>query len=153
MLRRDYVGQESCSVARTLEIVGDRWTWLIIRDAFLGIRRFGELRDSLGIAPNVLDERLTRLVEEGILERVPYREHPPRDEYRLTAKGDDLFVALNALRQWGDRYVCAKPMRLLRRKTDKVPVIAALVPEGAAVLSNDELELVPGPGFPRGAAR
>jgi DNA-binding HxlR family transcriptional regulator len=133
--------------------VGDRWTWLIVRDAFLGIRRFGELRDSLGIAPNVLDERLTRLVDEGIFERVRYSEHPPRDEYRLTPKGDDLFVALNALRQWGDRYVCTKPMRLLRRKTDGVPVIAALVPEGAPVLSNDELELVPGPGFPRDDAR
>src|SRR5262245_39035515 len=117
------------------------------------MRRFGELRDSLGIAPNVLDERLTRLVDEGILERVRYSEHPPRDEYLLTPKGDDLFVALNALRQWGDRYVCKKPMRLLRRKADRVPVIAALVPEGAPVLSNDELELVPGPGFPRDAAR
>jgi DNA-binding HxlR family transcriptional regulator len=151
VLRRDYVGQELCSVARTLEIIGDRWTWLIVRDAFLGIRRFAEFEESLGIAPNVLGERLNRLVDEGIFERVLYSEHPERHEYLLTAKGSDLFVALNALRQWGDRYVCVKPMRLLRRKSDQAPVVAALVPEGSPSLANDELELVPGPGFPRDA--
>jgi DNA-binding HxlR family transcriptional regulator len=128
MLTRDYQGQELCSVARTLEIIGDRWTWLVIRDAFLGMTRFGEFRDSLGIAPNVLTERLNRLVDEGIFERVPYSEQPRRYSYRLTDKGSELFVGLNALRQWGDRYLCAEPMRLLRRKSDKTPVIAALVP-------------------------
>ena len=76
MLKRGYVGQESCSVARTLEIVGDRWTWLLIRDAFLGLSKFGAFRDSLGLAPNVLHERLARLVEEGIFERVLYSERP-----------------------------------------------------------------------------
>ena len=69
--QRDYLGQEQCSVARTLEIIGDRWTWLIIRDAFLGITRFGEFEESLGVAANVLDDRLSRLVDEGIFERVP----------------------------------------------------------------------------------
>lgn len=148
VLRRDYQGQELCSVARTLEIVGDRWTWLIVRDAFLGVTRFAEFRTSLGVAPNVLGERLNRLVDEGIFERVLYQEHPARHEYRLTEKGADLFVGLNALRQWGDRYLCAKPMRMLRRKSDGTPVVAALVPEGAPALTNDEVELVPGPGFP-----
>jgi DNA-binding HxlR family transcriptional regulator len=81
VLRRDYQGQETCSVARTLEIIGDRWTWLIVRDAFLGLTRFGEFRASLGIAPNVLVERLNRLVEQGIFERVPYSEYPARHEY------------------------------------------------------------------------
>ena len=152
VLRRDYQGQETCSVARTLEIIGDRWTWLIVRDAFLGLTRFGEFRASLGIAPNVLVERLNRLVEQGIFERVPYSEHPARHEYRLTRKGSDLFVGLNALRQWGDRYLCAEPMRLLRRKSDGTPVVAALVPEGTPALANDEIELVPGPGFPRAAS-
>lgn len=148
MLRRDYAGQEPCSVAATLEIVGDRWTWLIVRDAFLGISRFGAFRESLGVAPNVLDDRLHRLVDEGIFERVAYSERPARYEYRLTQKGSDLFVALNALRQWGDRYLRPEPMRLLRRKVDHTPVVAALVPEGTVVLTNDEIELVPGPGFP-----
>jgi DNA-binding HxlR family transcriptional regulator len=151
MLTRDYQGQELCSVARTLEIIGDRWTWLVIRDAFLGLTRFGEFRDSLGIAPNVLTERLNRLVDEGIFERALYSEQPERYEYRLTEKGSDLFVGLNALRQWGDRYLCEKPMRLLRRRNDGTPVVAALVPEGAPVLSNAEIELVPGPGYPTSA--
>ena len=153
MLKRDYLGQELCSVARTLEIVGDRWTWLIVRDAFLGLTKFAEFQASLGIAPNVLNERLNRLADEGIFERVLYSERPARHEYRLTEKGSDLFTALNALRQWGDEYVCVKPMRLLRRKSDRTPVVAALVPLGAPVLTNDEIELVPGPGFPKEDAR
>jgi DNA-binding HxlR family transcriptional regulator len=151
MLKRHYDGQESCSVAQALEIIGERWTWLIIRDAFLGLTRFIEFEQSLGIARNVLTDRLNRLVEEGIFERVLYQERPARYEYRLTQKGSDLFTALNALRQWGDQYLSDKPMRLLRRKRDKTPVIAALVPEGARVLAADEIELVPGPGFPHPA--
>ena len=151
MLKRTYEGQEPCSVARTLEIVGERWTWLIVRDAFLGLTRFAEFQRSLGIARNVLADRLGRLVEHGILERVPYSQRPVRYEYRLTEKGRDLFTALNALRQWGDRYLSERPMRLLVRKSDRTPVVAALVPEGAPVLGADEIELVPGPGFPRDA--
>src|SRR5215468_6330907 len=104
MLKRSYEGQ-NCSIARTLEVVGERWTLLIVRDVFLGLRRFDQLQESLGIARNVLTDRLNRLVEEGILERVRYRDRPARYEYRLTAKGLDLNIALTALRQWGDRYL------------------------------------------------
>ena len=149
MLKREYEGQELCSVAMTLEIVGERWTWLIIRDAFLGLTRFTEFQQSLGIARNVLSSRLNRLVDEGILERVPYGERPLRFEYRLTEKGRELFVALNALRQWGDTYLSEAPMRVLRVRDSETPVVAALVPEGAPVLAIDETELLPGPGFPR----
>jgi len=120
----------------------------LIRDAFLGHTKFGAFRESLGIAPNVLHERLARLVDEGIFERALYSERPARFEYRLTQKGSDLFTALNALRQWGDQYLCADPMRLLRVKGSETPVIVALVPKGTPVLANDEIELVPGPGFP-----
>ena len=95
-----------------------------------------------------MTDRLGRLVDEGILERRRYSERPPRDRYELTEKGEELFVALNALRQWGDRHLCEQPMRLLRRRADGRPVVAALVPEGTPSLSNDEIELVPGPGFP-----
>src|SRR5262249_5720635 len=98
MLRRDYEGQD-CSIARALEVVGERWTLLIIRDVLLGRRRFDELQESLGIARNVLTNRLHRLVDEGILERVRYSERPERFEYRLTPKGEELNVALNALQQ------------------------------------------------------
>ena len=152
MLKRHYDGQEACSVAMTLEIVGERWTWLIVRDAFLGLAKFDEFQQSLGIARNVLADRLRRLVEEGILERVPYAERPPRYDYVLTEKGRDLFTALTALRQWGDEHLAAKPMRLLRTKAGGTPVVAALVPLGTPELSREEMELVPGPGFPRGRA-
>ena len=143
MLKRDYEGQE-CSIARALEIVGERWTLLIIRDAFLGIHRFDEFQESLGIARNVLADRLNRLVEEGILERVRYSERRDRYEYHLTTKGRQLDVALAGLRQWGDTYVSMTPPRILRRRSDKKPVVAAFVPEGAGTLDFGELELVPG---------
>jgi DNA-binding HxlR family transcriptional regulator len=145
MLRNDYEGQD-CSIARALEVVGERWTLLIIRDAFLGLRRFDQFQESLGIARNVLTERLNRLVEEGILRRVRYSERPERYEYRLTRKGVDLAIALAGLRQWGDKYLSEKPPRITRRKSDKRPVIAAFVPKGTDVLRADEIESVPAPG-------
>jgi DNA-binding HxlR family transcriptional regulator len=145
MLKRDYEGQ-NCSIARALEIVGERWTLLIVRDAFLGRSRFEEFQQSLGIARNVLADRLGRLVEEGILERVRYCERPERFEYRLTKKGRDLNIALAGLRQWGDAYLSDKPPTLVRRRADGKPVVAALVPKGTASFRPDEVEYVPGPG-------
>jgi DNA-binding HxlR family transcriptional regulator len=146
VLNRAYEDQ-NCSVARTLEIVGERWTLLIIRDAFLGLSRFDQFQESLGIARNVLTERLKRLVEEGILERVRYSERPERYEYRLTAKGRQLRIALTGLRQWGDTYLSDEPPRLLRCASDGRPVVVALVPEGADnILREDEVESIPGPG-------
>src|SRR4051812_10552734 len=141
MLRRDYDGQ-TCSIARTLEIVGERWTLLIVRDAMLGLSRFDEFQESLGIARNVLTDRLGRLVDEEILERVQYCERPARFEYRLTPKGRDLTVALAALRQWGEAYSGEPSERSLRRKDDGTTVVAALVPAGGAVVAPDEVELV-----------
>lgn len=145
MLKRDYDGQ-NCSVARALELVGERWTLLIVRDVFLGLRRFEQFQASLGIARNVLTDRLNRLVDEGILERIRYSERPGRYEYRLTQMGLDLNLALGGLRQWGDKYLSDKPPRVLRRKSDGKPVVVALVPKGTNVLRANEVELVPGPG-------
>jgi DNA-binding HxlR family transcriptional regulator len=146
MLKRDYEDQ-NCSIARALEIVGERWTLLIVRDAFLGLSRFDEFQQSLGIARNVLTDRLNRLVDEGILERTRYNERPPRYEYRLTAKGEELRLALAGLRQWGDKYLSEQPPRILRRTSDRKQVVAAFVPKGANnTVSADELESVPGPG-------
>jgi len=146
VLNRDYEGQ-NCSVARALEVVEERWSLLIVRDVFLGLRRFEELQQNLGIARNVLTDRLNRLVEEGVLERVRYSERPERFEYRLTRKGRDLDIALSGLRQWGDKYVSERPPRVLRRKSDRKPVVAALVPRGTRTLSSEHVELVPGPGL------
>ena len=103
MLRRSYPGQV-CSIARALEVIGERWSLLIVRDVMNGRRRFDELQKSLGIARNVLAARLQRLVEEDILERRPYQATPERFEYFLTEKGLDLWPALIALLAWGDRH-------------------------------------------------
>jgi DNA-binding HxlR family transcriptional regulator len=87
-----------------VEVIGDRWTVLILRDAFRGVRRFDELASDLGIARNLLASRLRRLVEHGVLQKVPYQERPTRYEYRLTPMGIDLSPALVALMHWGDKY-------------------------------------------------
>lgn len=108
MLRSDYAGQD-CSIARALEVVGERWTLLVLREVFLGTQRFDELQQNLGIARNVLQARLRRLVAAGILRRVLYQERPARYEYRLTRRGTDLWPVLVALMQWGDRYVAPGP--------------------------------------------
>jgi DNA-binding HxlR family transcriptional regulator len=145
MLEREYPGQ-NCSLARALEIVGERWTLLIIRDAFFGLRRFDQFQESLGIARNVLTDRLNWLVDEGILERVRYGERPIRHEYQLTPKGRDLLLPLTAVRQWGDKYLSPKPPALLRRQSDGQQFVAALVAEGPGVPPAEKLEVVPGPG-------
>ena len=100
----DY-SQQVCSVAATLEVVGDPWTLLILRDAFAGVRRFEQWQEHLGVARNVLAARLKSLVEHGVLERRLYSERPPRSDYVLTAKGRDLFGVLVTMAQWGDRHV------------------------------------------------
>jgi DNA-binding HxlR family transcriptional regulator len=146
MLKRDYEGQ-ICSIARALEVVGDRWTLLVIRDVVLGNHRFDQLLASLGVASNVLTDRLTRLVDEGILQRVRYCERPERFEYHLTPKGRELGLCLIALMQWGDRYVSDEPPRIARRRSDKSPVSVRLIAGDGAPVSSAELELVPGPGL------
>jgi DNA-binding HxlR family transcriptional regulator len=146
MLRRDYDDQV-CSIARTLGVVGDRWTLLVLRDLVLGLHRFEQLLISLGVASNVLSDRLNRLVAEGILERVRYSERPERFEYHLTKKGRELGVALIALMQWGDRYMSEKPPRIARRRSDKSRVSARLIARDGSVVTSDELELVPAPGL------
>ncbi len=93
-----------CSIARTLDVVGERWTMLILRDAFYGIRRFDDFQRNLGIARNVLADRLAKLVDRGVLRKEQYEERPPRHEYRLTEKGRDLFRVLLAMAHWGDRW-------------------------------------------------
>jgi DNA-binding HxlR family transcriptional regulator len=117
MLPRTYDAQ-NCSIARALEVLGDRWTLLVIRDAFLGVRRFDDFQRDLGVARNVLTDRLQRLVEEGILERHLYQERPERFEYRLTAKGLDLWPITISLLHWGDRYYATDsgPPRIVRHR-------------------------------------
>src|SRR5919201_1344261 len=113
MLQRSYPDQ-ICSISRALEVVGERWTLLILRDAALGLIRFDEFQASLGIASNVLTNRLKLLVEEGVMERVPDDDRPGRPKYVLTDKGREIGPALIALMKWGDRHYPAEggPPRL-----------------------------------------
>ncbi len=104
-MRWDEICDLPCSVARTLSVVGDRWTLLVLRDCFLGARRFEAFERSLGISPHLLSTRLTKLVEESILERRLYSERPRRHEYRLTEKGVDLYPVVVSLTRWGDRWM------------------------------------------------
>jgi DNA-binding HxlR family transcriptional regulator len=103
MKRTSFAGMD-CSIARTLEVVGEWWTFLVLRDAFRGVSRFDEFQQRLGIARNVLTARLNTLVEHRILERIPYQDNPVRYEYRLTERGLDLFPVLASLLRWGDRW-------------------------------------------------
>lgn len=115
MLNREY--DQICSLARSLEVLGERWTLLVIRDVFYGLRRFDEIQEDLGVARNVLTNRLGRLVEEGVLEKRAYSEHPPRFEYFLTEKGIDLWPVMITMMHWGDRYAAEDgPPVVIRHK-------------------------------------
>ena len=98
------VGDLTCSVARTLSVVGDRWTLLVLRDAFLGVRRFEDFQ-AVGLTRHRLADRLKRLVEHGVIVRVRYQDRPPRFEYRLTEKGHDLYPLIVSMTRWGDRWM------------------------------------------------
>ncbi len=104
-MSRSDLSQMTCSVARTVEIVGDSWTQMIFREMFLGSRRFDDLLRHTGASPHVLSQRLKRLEAEGIVVRRPYNDRPPRHEYKLTEKGRDLWPVVIALKSWGDRWL------------------------------------------------
>src|SRR6267378_397325 len=94
-----------CSVARVMELFGDAWTPLIMRDVFYGLSRFDEFQKSLGVARNTLSDRLNRLVDAGVLTKRLYQDNPPRNEYLLTEQGRDFFPVLVAMVNWGDRWL------------------------------------------------
>ncbi|MFZ1996471.1 MAG: helix-turn-helix domain-containing protein [Solirubrobacteraceae bacterium] len=155
MLQRDYPDQV-CSIARALEVVGERWTLLIVRDAVLGIERFEEFQQSLGIASNVLADRLKRLCDQRVLERLPDPDRPGRPRYALTDKGRELAPVLIVLMKWGDRHypTADGPPRL----TLHAGCGGSFGPDlrcercGRSV-GRDEIELPPGPGAPRTTQR
>lgn len=137
-----------CSVAQCLEVVGEWWSMLIIRDAFLGVTRFDQFQQRLGISRNILNQRLARLVDEGILDKVAYSEHPPRYDYRLTGKGRDLWPVLTAMRQWGDKYAAPEgpPLRVLHKACGKVSEAVMVCSACGERLGPRDVRAVPGPG-------
>lgn len=137
----------SCSIERCLGVLGERWTFLILREAFLGATRFAEFRDRLGVAPDILTDRLTTLVSCGVLDREPYREPGARSRfgYQLTPAGRELQVVLSALQQWGDEHL-PRPEgpSMLRRvaKTGRPVHIGYIDPAGREV-PRDGVAMIP----------
>ncbi len=141
----------NCSIARTLDVVGERWTLLVLRDAFRGVRRFEDFRSSLGIARNVLTDRLDTLVANGVLERRPVTEEARRMEYRLTQKGIDLFPVIIALMQWGDRYAAEEGRPIIVRHRECNHEVQAVLhcPTCDVPVTARETHSEPGPGATR----
>ena len=138
-----------CSVARSLELLGERWTLLIVREAFFGTRRFDDFQAHLGISRNVLAERLAKLVHAGILAQVPLREQALRNGYVLTQAGYDLVPTLVALLQWGDRWMQTPdtvPVRIVDRKTGRPIAPVTVRSETGKPLALKDLGWLPGPG-------
>lgn len=137
-----------CSIQATLDLVGDRWTLLILRDIFRGVHRFSQIAEDLGIAKNLLADRLTRLVDHGILHKVPYQERPLRHEYRLTPKGMDLSPALVALMGWGDRWASGgePPTVLIHDSCGTALEQVLLCPECDETVQPSHIRSRPGPG-------
>jgi DNA-binding HxlR family transcriptional regulator len=144
----------SCTIAATLGIVGEKWTFLVLREAFNGVRRFDDIQRRTGMPRQVLSNRLSRLVSDGILRRTPYQDEGqrPRSEYRLTDKGIELYPVLVALLGWGDKYVAqagGPPVELTHRDCG-APVHLQLACSAGHVLgSARDVTPVPGPGARR----
>jgi len=144
------IGETTCSVARALSVVGDRWTLLVLRDAFLGVRRFEDFQADLGTSRHRLADRLRKLVAHDVLERVPYATRPPRYEYRLTEKGRDLYPVVVSLTRWGDRWMAGRhgpPVRLVHRGCGREVMPALTCPACAAPVSARDMEARPGPAL------
>ena len=133
--------RSNCSVAGTLSVVGEKWSLLVLREAFLGVRRFADFQRILGAPKAVLTDRLATLVGSGVLTRVPYQAEGERQrhEYRLTTKGLDLYPTLVALMEWGDRYLCDEspaPLELRHRGDCDAPVRLTLSCDAGHVLGS-----------------
>lgn len=141
--------RDNCSIARSLEVIGDWWTLLIIREAMLGTRRFADFAAQLPIARNILTRRLAHLVEGGVMARVDAGTHGTRYEYELTPMGKDLTTLMTALRQWGDRWVFGEghePLLVLDRRTGRPIPRLRITDETGAPLAGRDMMIVPGPG-------
>lgn len=138
----------NCPIVRALDVLGDRWTLILLRESLNGVSRFEDLQRHLGISPSVLSTRLRAMVDNGLLERVPYRQEGERErhEYHPTDKAWDLYPVLVGLMRWGDRHLgdpAGPPIRLVDRRTGR-PVVAAVVPEGTPACAPGDLDVEAG---------
>jgi DNA-binding HxlR family transcriptional regulator len=156
-MRRTSFAQWPCSVARTMDLLGDWWTPLVLREAFYGITRFDEFQQGLGIARNTLADRLRRLVEEGLLEKRPYQSDPVRHDYVLTEMGRDFFPVLAAMSRWGDRWLAGAegpPIDLHHETCGHATHAEVVCAHCREPLRSSETTMHMGPGYPpRLAAR
>lgn len=143
---------DNCSIERTLAVLGEKWTFLVLREAFNGVRRFADLQALTGAPRQVLSARLARLVEEGLLRKVPYQEpgQRQRDEYRLTQKGLDLHPILISMMHWGDRHMAdpeGPPVLVTHRGCGAPVSLRMTCEEGHEVAGPREITPRPGPGL------
>ncbi|MGA8219091.1 MAG: helix-turn-helix domain-containing protein [Solirubrobacterales bacterium] len=149
-MRASDLAEERCSIARPAALLGDRWTLVILRQAFNGIKRFEDFQSTLGISRSLLSERLGRLVDAGVLRREPYKDAVrTRDRYRLTEMGLDLYPVLMALREWGDRYMAedGPPIEIRHRDCGGEPTLGLRCSECGEEVDARAAEAIPGPGL------
>jgi DNA-binding HxlR family transcriptional regulator len=147
-MRRTSFEDMHCSVAQTLELVGEWWTLLVVRDLLLGVTRFEALQEGLGISRNILTDRLRTLEEAGIVERHAYQDRPARYDYRLTEKGRDLWTVVNAVREWGDRWAAPEgpPLEMVHRRCGHTTSAVLTCSHCREPLEYHELRMRAGPG-------
>lgn len=150
-VQRTRFGDMACSIARTLDIAGEPWSPLIIRDVWVGIDRFDDIQRELGISRKVLADRLHTLVERGVLERRAYADRPPRHEYVLTRKGIELCQVLLAMTAWGDRWTAGEagpPVLVRHRACGQTTQAEVRCARCGQPLGADDVDVLPGPGSP-----
>ncbi|WP_086852031.1 winged helix-turn-helix transcriptional regulator [Amycolatopsis kentuckyensis] len=150
-MKRTSFAQWPCSIARTMDLLGDWWTPLVLRDAFYGVRRFDEFQQALGIARNTLADRLKRLVDEGLLEKVPYQTEPVRYDYVLTEKGRDFYPVLLAMTRWGDKWLASEagpPITMHHLACGHDTHAEIVCADCREPMTPDDTRMRRGPGFP-----
>jgi DNA-binding HxlR family transcriptional regulator len=148
-VKQSRLANKECSMARAMEVVGDRWTILILREAYYGVTRFDEFEYYVGVAPNILSSRLKKLVDAGMMRRVPLPEHSGRFDYVLTDKGRDFFPAYLALKKWGDDWLAEPegPQVVFReRKAGRAIIYPKLLNANGKPLRLEDVEVIPGAG-------
>jgi DNA-binding HxlR family transcriptional regulator len=157
-VERKSFSEMRCSVAQCLEVIGEWWSMLIVRDAFHGVRRFDDFQSRLGIARNVLADRLGKLVAAGVLDKQLYQENPPRWDYVLTEKGRDLWPVMTSMRQWGDKHAAphGPPMKVVHERCGHEGLFVLHCGSCGEAVSSRDVRLERGPGaarVPRGSAK